>query len=80
MLPFENRSTEADTEYFTDGLTDEVISNLSSIDGLEVRSRISSFAYKGKPRNLRELGQQLSVNYALEGSVARAGEHLRVHV
>ncbi len=80
VLPFENRSAEPASEYFSDGLTDEIIQNLSAIEGLEVRSRTTSFALKGKPRNLRELGGQLAVNYVLEGSVARAGGSLHINV
>ena len=53
VLPFRNLSAEPDSDDFVDGLTSEVIRNLAAIDGLQVRSQTSSFAFKGKPRNLR---------------------------
>jgi adenylate cyclase len=80
VLPFENQSSEAETEYFSDGLADEVIQSLSGVEGLEVRSRTSSFTLKGKSRNIREVGGLLNVNYVVEGSVARSADKLRVHV
>lgn len=73
VLPLENTSHDPANDYFADGLTDELIRNLSIIDGLTVRSRASSFGLKGKPRNMRDAGQQLQVDYILEGSVLRAG-------
>jgi TolB-like protein/Tfp pilus assembly protein PilF len=79
VLPLQNLSAEPDSDYFVDGLTDEVIRNLAVIKGLEVRSRTSSFAFKGKPRNLREVGQQLGVNLVVEGSVMRSGSRLRIN-
>lgn len=79
VLPFKSLSTEPANEYFTDGLTDEVIRNLSIIDGLQVRSRTSSFAFKDKPRNLPELGAQLHANYVVEGSVLRSDGRLRIN-
>src|SRR5262249_17362796 len=66
-------------EYFADGLTGEIIRNLSIIDGLAVRSQTSSFAFKGKPRNVREAGNQLAADYILEGSVLREGQRLRIN-
>jgi TolB-like protein/Flp pilus assembly protein TadD len=78
VLPLENRSAEPGTEYFADGLTDEIISNLSIIEGLAVRSQTSSFAFKGKPRNIRDVGKQLDVNYILEGSVVRGSDRVRI--
>ena len=74
----ENLSHDLADEYFADGLTDELIRNLSIIDGLSPRSRTSSFAFKGKPRNVREAGKELAADYILEGSVLRAGQQLRV--
>src|SRR5262249_46706380 len=79
VLPFENRSAEPDSEYFSDGLTDQVIENLSVIEGLEVRSHTSSFSFKGRPRNIRAVGAQLGVQYAVEGVVARSADKLRIH-
>jgi TolB-like protein len=80
VLPLENTSHDPATDYFADGLTDELIRNLSIIDGLAVRSRTSSFGLTSKPRNIRDAGQQLQVDYILEGSVLRAGQQLRIDV
>jgi TolB-like protein len=79
VLPLENVSHDPGDAYFADGLTDELIRNLSIIDGLAVRSRTSSFAFKGKPQNVREAGKQLEADYILEGSVLRAGQQLRIN-
>src|SRR5262249_17295214 len=65
--------------YFADGLTHEIIHNLSIIDGLAVRSQTSSFAFKGKPQNVRESGRQLGADYILEGSILRVGQQLRIN-
>jgi TolB-like protein len=80
VLPLENHSPEAGSEYFADGLTDDLIQNLSAIEGIEVRSHTSSFTFKGKPHNIREVGQQLRVNFVVEGSLARSADRLRVNV
>ena len=79
VLPLTNLSTDPADEYFADGVTDEIIRNLSILDGLAVRSQTSSFAFKGKPHNIREVGRQLDVDYILEGSVLRAGQQLRIN-
>jgi TolB-like protein/DNA-binding winged helix-turn-helix (wHTH) protein/Flp pilus assembly protein TadD len=79
VLPLKNLSGQPDSDYFSDGLTDEIIRNLSMIDGLQVRSRTSSFAFKDKPRNLREVGAELNANLVLEGSVLRSGDRLRIN-
>ncbi|MGH9657809.1 MAG: hypothetical protein ACRD96_04640, partial [Bryobacteraceae bacterium] len=79
VLPLNNFSQDPANDYFADGLTDEIIRNLSIIDGLSVRSQTSSFAFKGKPRNVREAGKQLAADYILEGSVLRAGQQLRIN-
>ncbi len=79
VLPLVNLSQDPANDYFADGLTTEIIRNLSIIDGLAVRSQTSSFAFKGKPRNLRESGRQLGADYILEGSVLRAGQQLRIN-
>jgi TolB-like protein/Tfp pilus assembly protein PilF len=78
VLPLENLSHDPATDYFADGLTDELIRNVSIIDGLAVRSRTSSFGLKGRPRNIRDAGAQLHADYILEGSVLRAGQRLRI--
>jgi TolB-like protein len=80
VLPLENTSHDSANDYFADGLTDELIRNLSIIDGLAVRSRTSSFGLKDKPRNIRDAGRQLQADYILEGSVLRAGQQLRIEV
>ena len=79
VVPFKNLSAEPGNDYFVDGLTDEIIRNLSVVDGLEVRSRTSSFVYKDKPRHVAEIGQQLAANLVVEGSVLRTGERLRIN-
>ncbi|MBI3681290.1 MAG: tetratricopeptide repeat protein [Acidobacteria bacterium] len=80
VLPLQNLSHDPASDYFADGLTDELIRNLSIIDGLATRSRTSSFAFRGKPLNVREAGKQLAADYILEGSVLRAGGQLRINV
>jgi eukaryotic-like serine/threonine-protein kinase len=79
VLPLKNLSAEPDSEYFVDGLTDEIIRNLAVIDGLRVRSRTSSFAFKDQPRDLRSIAEQLGANLVVEGSVLRAGNRLRIN-
>src|SRR5262245_62147206 len=79
VLPLTNLSEDPANDYFADGLTGEIIRNLSIIDGLAVRSQTSSFAFKGKPRNVREAGKQLEADYIVEGSVQRAGQQLRIN-
>jgi TolB-like protein len=79
VLPLTNLSQDASNDYFADGITNEIIRNLSILDGLAVRSQTSSFAFKGKPRNVREAGKQLAADYIVEGSVLRAGQQLRIN-
>jgi adenylate cyclase len=79
VLPLENLGHEPANDYFADGLTDELIRNLSVIEGLEVRSRTSSFAWKGKSRDVQEAGRQLRAEYILEGSVLRDRQQLRIN-
>ena len=79
VMPFQNLSADPSGEYFVDGLTDEIIRSLSVIDGLDVRSRTSSFVFKGKPRNLRDVAQQLQANLVVEGSVLRSDGRLRIN-
>ena len=79
VLPLQNLSAEPGSDYFTDGLTDEIIRSLAVIKGMEVRSRTSSFAFKDKPRNLRDVGAQLGVNFIVEGSIMRSGSRLRIN-
>jgi adenylate cyclase len=79
VLPLKNLSPDASNEYFVDGLTDEIIRHLSTIEGLAVRSQTSSFAFKEASRNLGEVGKQLGVDYIVEGSVLRDGPRLRIN-
>ena len=80
VLPLQNISPDSGDDYYSDGLTSELISDLSTVEGLAVRSQTSSFAFKGKPRNIREVGKQLAADYILEGSVLRSGRQLRINV
>jgi TolB-like protein len=79
VLPLESLSPDPANDYFADGLTDEILRNLSVIDGLAVRSHTSSFAFKGKPTNVHDVARQLNVDYILEGSVLRDGSRLRIN-
>lgn len=79
VLPLKNLSQDPAADYFADGLTSEIIRNLSIIDGLAVRSQTSSFAFKGKQQNIRDAGKQLDAEYILEGSVFRSGQQLRIN-
>ena len=78
VLPFENRSASPEDEYFSDGLTDELIHALTKVEGLRVVARASAFQFKGKGGDLREIGEKLGVTAVLEGSVRRSGNRLRV--
>jgi serine/threonine-protein kinase len=78
VLPLLNLSADPAYDYFADGLTSEIIRNLSIIDGLAVRSQTSSFAFKGKPQKASEAGRQLAADYILEGSVLHSGYRLRI--
>lgn len=78
VLPFVNLSGAPDSEYFSDGLTEEVIDNLVRIPDLRVVARTTAFQYKGKPLDIRLIGTQLNTDAALEGSVRRQGNRLRI--
>ena len=78
VLPFLDLSPTKDQEYFCDGMTDELISELARIDGLRVVARTSVFAFKGKPQDVRQIGNQLNVATVLEGSIRKDGDHLRI--
>ncbi|HEU4861271.1 MAG TPA: adenylate/guanylate cyclase domain-containing protein, partial [Chitinophagaceae bacterium] len=78
VLPFENRSNDKDQEYFSDGLSEELINMLTKIPELKVIGRTSSFAFKGKNEDLRTIGQKLDVAHLLEGSVQKDGNKIRV--
>ncbi|RWE59374.1 adenylate/guanylate cyclase domain-containing protein [Mesorhizobium sp.] len=79
VLPFTNMSNEAGQETFTDGMTDDLITDLSKVSGLFVIARNSTFAYRGKPVKISQVAEELGVRYVLEGSVRRAGEQVRVN-
>ena len=78
VLPFDNLSGDQEQEYFSDGLTDEIITTLSSVPKLFVIARNSSFTYKGKPVKVQQVSEELGVRYVLEGSVRKAGEKVRI--
>ena len=78
VLPFVNMSAERENEYFSDGMTEELINALSKVEGLRVAARTSAFAFKGKEADVREVGEKLRVATVLAGSVRRAGTRLRV--
>jgi len=78
VLPFDNLSDDPEQEYFSDGLTDEIIATLSSVPDLFVIARNSTFTYKGKPVKVQQVSEELGVRYVLEGSVKRAGDKIRI--
>ena len=80
VLPFENLSGDPDQEYFSDGVTQEIITALSSVDWLMVIARGSTFAYRGQAVDVKQIGRELGVHYVVEGSVRKAGERIRVSV
>src|SRR5215469_2584 len=79
VLPLINLNQDPANDYFADGLTGEIIRNLSIIDGLAVRSETSSFTFKGKPQKARDAARQLEADYLVEGSVLRSGQQLRIN-
>ena len=78
VLPFVDMSAAKDQEYFTDGLTEELIDALARVPGLHVAARTSSSAFKGKRQDIRDIGARLKVGMVLEGSVRRTGQRLRI--
>lgn len=78
VLPFVNRSPDPDNEYFSDGVTEEIINALTKIQSLKVIARTSVFAFKGKNIDVRQIGHQLGVNTILEGSVRKAASKVRI--
>ena len=79
VLPFENMSGDPEQEYFADGITDDIITDLSKLSGLFVIARNSSFAYKGQSPNIRKVTHELGVGHILEGSVRRSGGRVRIN-
>ena len=80
VLPFQNMSGKPEEDWYSDGMTETLITDLSRLNKLFVIARNSTFTYKGKPVDVRRVGQELGVRYVLEGSVQRTSERLRVNV
>ena len=78
VLPFENMSSDPEQDYFSDGISEDIITDLSKIPDLMVIARNSTFVYKGRHVSLRDVGRELGVRYVLEGSVRKAGERVRI--
>ncbi|MHC4138133.1 MAG: tetratricopeptide repeat protein, partial [Planctomycetota bacterium] len=78
VLPFANMSDDPENEYFSDGMTEEIINALTQLEDLRVAARTSCFAFKGKPADIGEIGAKLKVATVLEGSVRKAGTRLRI--
>jgi len=78
VLPFANMSPDPEQEYFCDGMAEEIINALSQLENLRVIARTSAFSFKGKNEDVREIGRKLGVETLVEGSVRKAGDHLRV--
>ena len=79
VLPFDNMSGNVEQDYFVDGMTEDLITDLSKVSGLFVISRNSTFTYKGKPVEVRQVAEDLGVRYVLEGSVRRVGDEVRIN-
>ena len=80
VLPFDNMSGDPTQDYFSDGITDDLITDLSRVSGLFVMARNTVFTYKGTAVKVQKVGQDLGVSYVLEGSVRKAGERVRINV
>ena len=80
VLPFLNLSNDTEQEYFSDGLSEEILNSLTQMQELKVAGRTSSFSFKGKGEDLRTIGNKLNVNLVLEGSVRKAGNRVRITV
>ncbi len=78
VLPFEDMSPQKDQEYFCDGMAEEIINALTHVEGLKVIARTSAFAFKGKQKDIREIGNILNVETLLEGSIRKDGNQLRI--
>jgi len=79
VLPFANLSNDPEQQYFADGITEDLTTDLSRIDGSFVISRNTAFTYRGKPIDTRQIGRELGVRYVLEGSVRKSGNQIRVN-
>ncbi len=78
VLPFVNMSSDAEQEYFSDGISEEILNALAKVPDLKVAGRTSSFAFKGQNQDLRAIGEALGVNHILEGSVRKSGDRVRI--
>ena len=78
VLPFVNMSADPENEYFSDGITEELLNAFTKVKGLQITSRTSAFAFKGKNTDIRDIGIQLNVDRILEGSVRKAGNRVRI--
>lgn len=78
VLPFVNMSSDPEQEYFSDGISEEILNALAKVKGLQVSGRTSSFAFKGENQDLRLIGETLGVNHILEGSVRKSGNTVRI--
>jgi adenylate cyclase len=79
VLPFVNMSNDADNEYFSDGIAEELINSLSKIEGLQLTCRTSAFSFKGKNQDVRDIGKALNVSKVLAGSVRKSGNRVRIN-
>ena len=79
VLPFANLTGDPNEDYFVDGITDDLITNLAKLSGIDVIARNSVFAYKGKPVALSDIGREFGVRFAVEGSVKRTGDQIRLN-
>ncbi len=79
VLPFDNLSGDPAQDYFSDGITDDLVTDLSRVSGLFVIASSTTFSYKGKPVNVQQVGRDLGVRYVLEGSVRRVGDRVRIN-
>jgi adenylate cyclase len=79
VLPFVNMSADPENENFSDGISEEILNALTHVDGLQVTARSSSFSFKGKNQDVRQIGKALGVNTVLEGSVRRSGKRMRIN-
>ena len=78
VLPFVNMSSDSEQEYFSDGISEEILNSLARVKNLKVAGRTSSFAFKGKNQDLRQIGETLGVDHILEGSVRKSGATVRI--
>ena len=80
MLPFANLSNDPQQEYFADGITEDLTTDIARIQGSQVLARNTAFTYKGKPFDAKQIGRELGVRYVLEGSVQRSGNKVGINV